>query len=68
MFCMTFAWGVLLAFLPLYAQDLGFSRRAIGGLFGLQALCNMGMRAPVGYLSDRLGVRAVWERVRRQAG
>jgi MFS family permease len=58
MFCMTFAWGVLLAFLPLYAQDLGFSRRAIGGLFGLQALCNMGMRAPVGYLSDRLGLRA----------
>ena len=58
MFCMTFAWGVLLAFLPLYAQDLGLSRRAIGGLFGLQALCNMGMRAPVGYLSDRLGVRA----------
>ncbi len=58
MFCMTFAWGVLLAFLPLYAQDLGFSRRAIGVLFGIQALCNMGMRAPVGYLSDRLGVRA----------
>lgn len=58
MFCFTFAWGVLLAFLPLYAQDHGFSRRAIGGLFGLQALCNMGMRAPVGYLSDRLGVRA----------
>ena len=58
MFCLTFAWGVLLAFLPLYAQDLGFSRRAIGILFGLQALCNMGMRAPVGHLSDRLGVRA----------
>ena len=58
MFCLTFAWGVLLAFLPLYAQDLGFSRRAIGALFGLQALCNMGVRAPVGYLSDRLGVRA----------
>lgn len=56
-FCLTFAWGVLLAFLPLYAQDLGFSRRAIGGLFGLQAFCNMGMRAPVGYLSDRLGLR-----------
>ncbi len=57
-FCLTFAWGVLLAFLPLYAQDLGLSRRAIGGLFGLQAFANMGMRAPVGYLSDRLGVRA----------
>jgi MFS family permease len=57
-FCLTFAWGVLLAFLPLYAQDLGLSRRAIGGLFGLQAFCNMGMRAPVGYLSDRLAVRA----------
>ncbi len=58
MFCFTFAWGVLLAFLPLYAQDLGFPGAAIGGLFALQALCNMGMRAPVGYLSDRLGVRA----------
>jgi MFS family permease len=58
MFCFTFAWGVLLAFLPLYAQDLGFSRGAIGGLFALQALCNMGMRAPVGYLSDRLKARA----------
>ncbi len=57
-FCLTFAWGVLLAFLPLYAEDLGLSRRAIGGLFALQALCNMGMRAPVGHLSDRLGVRA----------
>jgi DHA1 family multidrug resistance protein-like MFS transporter len=57
-FCLTFAWGVLLAFLPLYAQDLGFSRRAIGGLFGLQAFCNMGMRAPVGFLSDRLGLRS----------
>jgi MFS family permease len=57
-FCLTFAWGVLLAFLPLYAQEIGLSTRAIGGLFGLQALCNMGMRAPVGYLSDRLGVRA----------
>jgi MFS family permease len=57
-FCLTFAWGVLLAFLPLYAQDLGLSRRAIGGLFGLRAFCNMGMRAPVGYLSDRLAVRA----------
>jgi MFS family permease len=58
MFCFTFAWGVLLAFLPLYAQRLGHSRRAIGGLFAVQALANMGMRAPVGYLSDRLGVRA----------
>lgn len=57
-FSMTFAWGVLLAFLPLYAQDLGLSRRAIGGLFGLQAFCNMGMRAPVGYVSDRSGIRA----------
>ncbi len=57
-FCLTFAWGVLLAFLPLYAQDLGLSRRAIGGLFGLQAFCNMGMRAPVGYVSDRSGIRA----------
>ncbi len=56
-FCLTFAWGVLLAFLPLYAEDLGLSRRAIGGLFALQAFCNMGMRAPVGHLSDRLGVR-----------
>ncbi len=56
-FCLTFAWGALLAFLPLYAQDRGLSRRAIGGLFGVQAFCNMGMRAPVGYLSDRLGVR-----------
>ncbi len=58
MFCFTFAWGVMLAFLPLYAQGLGLSRRAIGGLFAVQALANMGMRAPVGYLSDRLGVRA----------
>jgi len=57
-FCLTFAWGALLSFLPLYAQDLGISRRAIGGLFGLQAFANMGMRAPVGYLSDRLGMRA----------
>ena len=56
-FCLTFAWGALLAFFPLYAEDLGFSRRILGGLFGLQALCNMGMRVPVGYLSDRLGVR-----------
>lgn len=56
-FCLTFAWGSLLTFLPLYAQDLGLSRKAIGGLFGLQAFCNMGMRAPVGYLSDRLGIR-----------
>ena len=58
MFCFTFAWGVMLAFLPLYAQGIGLSRRAIGGLFAVQALANMGMRAPVGYLSDRLGVRA----------
>ncbi len=58
MFCFTFGWGVMLAFLPLYAQGLGLSRRAIGGLFALQALANMGMRVPVGHLSDRLGVRA----------
>jgi len=57
MFCFTFAWGAMLAFLPLYAQGLGLSRRAIGGLFAVQALANMGMRAPVGQLSDRLGVR-----------
>jgi len=57
-FCMTFAWGVLLAFFPLYAQDVGLSRGTIGGLFGVQAFCNMGMRAPVGYLSDRSGIRA----------
>jgi MFS family permease len=56
-FCLTFAWGVLLSFFPLYAHDLGLSRQTIGVLFGLQALGNMGMRAPVGYLSDRLGVR-----------
>ncbi|HEY8475764.1 MAG TPA: MFS transporter, partial [Chloroflexota bacterium] len=51
----TFAWGGLMAFFPLYGQDLGLSTGLIGALLGVHAVANALSRLPAGYVTDRLG-------------
>lgn len=55
-FCLLFALGLLIVFLPLIAQDLGLSSAQTGMLFASFALSAiLVMLLPIGRISDRWG-------------
>jgi MFS family permease len=52
--------GTLNAFLPLYGRDvLGLTVTELGWLFGLQTLTTLAVRPAIGFVSDRVGRRAI---------
>ena len=52
--------SLLNSMLPLYVgAQLGFSSTEVGALFGIYGLVNFAMIFPTGYLSDKLGRKAV---------
>ncbi len=58
-----FTWGIgeglFIYFQPLYLQELGADPLLIGGIFSAMGLAMAVSQIPAGYLSDRLGSRAV---------
>lgn len=56
---MSSSVGLLLPFLPLYAEELGASRAVIGAMLSAQSIANSVGRVPAGYLVDSAGGRPV---------
>ncbi len=56
-FCLCFTFGVIAAFLPLYADSTGLSILTIGLLFAAQSIGSTVVRLPFGILADRIGKR-----------
>lgn len=56
-FSLTFGWGAIHAFLPLYGVHIGLSAALVGTLFTAQPIANVIIRGPIGEISDRVGKR-----------
>jgi len=59
-FSLTFGWGVIYTFLPLYGLYLGLSTAIIGMLLTAQPIANVIIRGPIGEISDRVGRRLLF--------
>ena len=59
-FSLTFGWGVIYTFLPLYGIYIGLSTAIIGMLLTAQPIANIIVRGPVGEISDRVGRRLLF--------
>jgi MFS family permease len=58
-FTWTFAMGAVVSLWPVYMQGIGYSKTAVGGLWGLAALGEVPCFILAGYLTDRWGPRRV---------
>lgn len=56
-FLVVFGLGMIVPFLPLYAQDLGASETLIGVVVSSFFIVRMFMELPSGLISDRIGRR-----------
>lgn len=59
-FSLTFGWGVIYTFLPLYGLYIGLSTAIIGMLLTAQPIANIIIRGPIGEISDRVGRRLLF--------
>ncbi len=55
----SFAMGAVVSLWPVFMQDAGYSKTAVGGLWGLAALGEVPCFILAGYLTDRWGPRRV---------
>jgi MFS family permease len=59
-FSLTFGWGVIYTFLPLYGLSIGLSTAIIGMVLTAQPIANIIVRGPIGEISDRVGRRLLF--------